>query len=492
MKKPINFILTASLLLSLSGCYRLPDGPPVAQSQLPVPSVSQPEALPTNTLTLAWYPQAAVNPILSQDRVNSTLASLLYEPLFRLDARFVPQPALCQSSSVSENGLVWTLTLKAGVTFSDGSPLTAAVAARSLEQARTTPRWSARLADVVSVSAGAGLTLTISLSRPNRALPALLDVPIVSDSGDRPLGTGLYVLDGSNDRLIPRVHRQDLPYEIRLLPITRHTDLTQGFGPEGGLSLADADLNATDHPGFAHLCADIPYDTTTLVYLGFNAARGSVRSAEARRAISQVLDRGSLVRSAFGGHALAASLPIHPASPLYDESLARQLSSAGSPSELLDQAGLADKALTLLVNRENSARLAAAQQIARQLEKAGMTVRVSAQDWSGYLNALTNGQFDLYLAETTLRADFDLSPLVGSGGSLNYTRWSSGTADRLMAALRNASEEDAPQAARDLCTELSDKCPVAPLCFKRGSILVRSGLDLPLTPTRADPFFGWF
>lgn len=488
MKKPFNFILTAALLLSLSGCYRLPDGPPETQAQPSAPSQSRPEAVTADTLTLAWYPQNSINPLFSQDRANLTLSPLLYQCLFELDARFMPRGVLCQGSSVDESGLVWTLTLRPGVTFSDGTPLTAAIAAHSLDLARTAPRWAARLSGIVSVSASDPLTLTVTLARPNRALPALLDVPVVSDGSDRPLGTGPFVLDEGAGRLVPRTPRQAPPYEFRLLPVIRHTDLTQGFGPEGGLSLADAELNATDHPGFAHLCAETPYDTTTLVYLGFNAARAAVRSPQARRAISQALDRGALVRSAFGGHALATDLPIHPASPLYDGAQAE----AGSPSDLLEQSGLTDKSVTLLVNRENSARLSAAQQIARQLEKAGMTVRVSAQDWVGYLSALQNGQFDLFLAETTLRADFDLSPLVGSGGSLNYTRWSSGTADRLIAALRTASEEAAPQAARELCAELADKCPIAPLCFKRGSVLTRPELSLTLAPTRANPFYGWF
>ncbi|MEI3121396.1 MAG: hypothetical protein V8S86_10565 [Eubacteriales bacterium] len=36
--------------------------------------------------------------------------------------------------------------------------------------------------------------VTVTLSTPNGALPRLLDIPIALDSGDRPLGTGPYVL----------------------------------------------------------------------------------------------------------------------------------------------------------------------------------------------------------------------------------------------------------------------------------------------------------
>ena len=43
VRKPFNFILAAALVLSLSGCYRLPDGPPEAPSVSQSPTTSQPE-----------------------------------------------------------------------------------------------------------------------------------------------------------------------------------------------------------------------------------------------------------------------------------------------------------------------------------------------------------------------------------------------------------------------------------------------------------------
>ena len=36
--------------------------------------------------------------------------------------------------------------------------------------------------------------MTVTLSTPNGALPVLLDIPIALGDGDRPLGTGPYVL----------------------------------------------------------------------------------------------------------------------------------------------------------------------------------------------------------------------------------------------------------------------------------------------------------
>lgn len=48
-----------------------------------------------------------------------------------VDASFQAQPLLCSGYTVSEDGLTWTFTLREGITFSDGTPLTGTVAAQA-------------------------------------------------------------------------------------------------------------------------------------------------------------------------------------------------------------------------------------------------------------------------------------------------------------------------------------------------------------------------
>ena len=74
----------------------------------------------------------------------------------------------------------------AGVTFSDGSPLTGAEVAASLEKARTSALYAARFAEIGAITAGEG-TVTVALTRANGGLPALLDIPIVKETGGIPL-----------------------------------------------------------------------------------------------------------------------------------------------------------------------------------------------------------------------------------------------------------------------------------------------------------------
>ena len=171
-KRPwCNRILALGLALSLSGCYRLPS-PPEQSISTPEPDTSQSEPQTLRPLSLAFDTAERFHPILTHSRVNQTLAPLVYEGLFRLDPAFTAQKVLCDSYSASEDGLVWTFVLRQDITFSDGTPLTAAPVVRSLELARTADSpYSGRFSCVSSMTADGEHRLVIILTRPNTGLP---------------------------------------------------------------------------------------------------------------------------------------------------------------------------------------------------------------------------------------------------------------------------------------------------------------------------------
>ena len=109
MRNILAALLTAALCLGLAACGPAPEPEP---TPTPTPSVSpSPEAA---EFALACYPEAGFHPITGSNRTNLALGGLLYEGLFALDGQFQPQEALCASSSVSADGLQWSLSPAAG------------------------------------------------------------------------------------------------------------------------------------------------------------------------------------------------------------------------------------------------------------------------------------------------------------------------------------------------------------------------------------------
>ena len=493
MRRLLSLLAAAAVLLSLAACGsgEAPDASGSSSSQPPGQQEEQPSAVP---FSLAVYSEYSIHPVLSESRTNLILSGLLYEPLFLVDESFQAVPVLCSQAVMSEDGLSWTFTLRSGVTFSDGTPLTGETAAAALELARGEgSRYAQRLQDVTAITYEEN-SFTITLSRPNGALPLLLDIPIALGEGERPLGTGPYVLlEEDNLSLALRSgwwQDKAMPVqEIPLRAISKSDQLISAFDA-GDVSLVETDLMGTNALGYSSSCQTWDYPTTDLLYLGFNIQSGPCLSAPARLALSRAVDRDGIAQTPYANHAVASPLPVHPDSPLFDPDAAGQLSyQPDALASQLDQLGLSGQTLTLLVNSENDSKVAAAQLIVYRLGAAGLAVELVQLPFDEYTAALTRGEFDLYLGEVVLTADFDLSHLLSSSGALNYGGWRDSTTDVLVAAMCRAGQEERGAAARALFAHLAQQCPIAPLVFKNGSVLTQWGRASGLDPVRNNVFY---
>ena len=500
--RPRRFLAAAGAFLLLAGCAGTGDVSPTP-TVTPTETQTVEEAEPC-TFTLAYYPSVSLNPITTNNQTNLTVASLIYETLFTLDQSFQASANVCSVSAVSEDGLTWTLSVAAGHTFSDGTSVTADDVVYSLELARQPGSlYAERLAAIQSVQAQEG-AVVIRLSAPNGALDALLDIPVIRDTGAGILGSGPYLLTQGEEGAFLTVNPHwtgDLPFqEIQLYAISESNDLLYGFD-SGEISLVNTDSTGVSSLGYSGNCDLWEYPTTVMQYVGFNTKRGVCRDASFRAALTHLMDRTSIVTALLSRHADAAAWPVSPRSPLYDtDQAAPPAYDLQTAEDLLTEAGYdlydgvlysgrSPVELNLLVNSDNSFKTSVAHYLAESLAKAGIQVTVDARSWDAYTAALQSGDFDLYLAEVKLTADFDLTPLVGSGGSLNYGGYASGETDALLSAFRAARGEARTTAAVQLYTQLSAQAPIIPLCFKTHTVLTHWGTVEGVTPTQQNLFY---
>jgi peptide/nickel transport system substrate-binding protein len=66
-----------------------------------------------------------LNPLEHTTAVPFNISELIHDTLFRVDAEGKLVPLLAEKYSVSKDGLTWTVNLRKGIQFSDGSPLNA-------------------------------------------------------------------------------------------------------------------------------------------------------------------------------------------------------------------------------------------------------------------------------------------------------------------------------------------------------------------------------
>ena len=492
MRRGTVCLLSALLCLALllCGCTGPEEGAPS-----PSPTESGGETQTGQQLSLPVDGDASLHPALTDSSTNQTLAPLLYEGLFELDGTFTPQMVLCRSYTRSEDGMSWSFTLRSGVTWSDGTALTAADAAAALNTARSEGScYQKRLAGITSVTAEGDYTVLVTLSAPNGNLPALLDVPLAKDGGDRPAGTGPYRLtEGDAGAVLTlrsdwwQAGEKALAADtIALQDIGAAEDLLYAFDTRE-IDLVVTDFTGSDSLGFSSDYAVWEYDTTRLIYLGFRAGGDSPCADPAlRAAISGAIDRTEMAGSVFAHHAQASALPVNPASPLYDQDISSVEGDSGAALSAL--AGDVERTLKLVVCNENTFKVSAADRIGETLQACGLAVTVDKLSYEDYTAALAAGDFDLYLAEVAMTGDFDPTALVGTGGSLNFGGYTDTATDSLLAAFRRADETGRAAAASSLYQDLLKKAPIAPLCFKTGSVLTQWDRLGGLAPTASNVF----
>ena len=179
MKKRIFAALLALCLTALTGCdWSTADPEDIFGTLTDYYNVEQKKQdVKLTSFALPYLKGETADPITCPDGAMQTLGALVYEGLFALDGQFEAQPALAESYTYDAARYTYTITLRSGVTFSDGSAVTAQDVANSLRRAQSSARYSGRLAEVSDIRASGG-AVRITLTGDNRSFVSRLDIPL--------------------------------------------------------------------------------------------------------------------------------------------------------------------------------------------------------------------------------------------------------------------------------------------------------------------------
>lgn len=437
MKRIICILLCAAAALSLfGGCGTgngdyTPTGDGLSVEEDYVGATGSATDGSPQELSLTYYPDKSMNPYLCTDFTNRALFSLLYQSLFIVDREYNVEPMLCKQYSVSGDMKTYVFYIEAA-TFSNGTELTARDVAASLNAARESEVYKGRFTHIDTIAAAEDGGVVITLRTPMEDLPLLLDIPILKESHvamDRPLGTGPYVLDESGSTGVLR--RRDnwwcappMLITAGTIPLIKAEDNAQirdNF-EFSGLSLVCADPGSDKYADYRCDYELWDCENNIFLYLACNMASAVFSNDAVRSALPTLVDRDSIAENFYRGFARSASLPASPLSKYYNSTLAARYAYDGGAafSQAVKDAAMTGAPVVLLVNSDDSLRLRVAKTIAQSLTNAGLTVTLSALNTGSYTKALQRGEYDLYLGQTKLSPNMDLTPFFSDRGRLSY------------------------------------------------------------------------
>ena len=502
MKKYISILLCLVMLLGLVGCAQeteepyIPTGDALSYADdYTGPAATEPQEEPQK-LTLAYYADASMNPYASNNFTNRALFPLIYQSLFVVDRNYNVYPMLCSRYTVTRDMKRYDFYIDENATFSDGTRLTAQDVVASLNAADNSSMYSGRFRHVRSISLTEDGAVRVSLYNANENLPLLLDIPIVKElevEAEHPLGTGPYVWGGTP--ITPRLMRNNRWWcrSTDLLITAESIQLMAGESPahiRDQFEFEDVGLVCAD-PGsdsYADYRCDYELwecETGIFVYLAANRDSEVFGSKTMRQALTFAIDRDLLVDKYYRGFARSASLPASPSSPYYNVTLAEKYAFDSSQFSLaVRNAGMQGKTITLLVNSDDSLRTRAAREVSRMLNDCGLVVEVVAKSGSSYLYSLRNRNFDLYLGQTKLSANMDLSSFFSENGNMSYGGLSdSAVLTMCMQAMENHGNYFT------LHKTIMDEGLFCPVLFRSYAVYAERGLLTDLQPSRDNVFF---
>jgi oligopeptide transport system substrate-binding protein len=443
------------------------------------------------------------------------------------------QPVLgaAASYSVSPDGLVYTFKLRGGMTWSDGTPLTAAdfvYSLRRLFDPKTASPYASILYPIknaMNVNAGLDFspelgvralneeTLQITLAHPTPYFLSLLThttaMPVprraIEQFGDAWTKPDHIVVDGpyklaqwvpnSIIRLTKNPRFYDAAHvaigEVDYYPVADSStvlkrfragdfDITNDF-PAREYQVLKAGGYAGVTPSEVHV---YPYVATT--YVQFNVTRPPFDSAKVRRALSEAIDRKILTAKLLGDGEVPAYALVPPHMAHYEngpqldfknEPLAERQADA---KRLLAEAGFsAAHPLKLTFryrNRLDTKRVATA--VAAMWKEVGVEAQLLSSDPQVHYNALRTGNFEV--ADAGWVADYNdaqnfLYLLQSNSGAMNYGRYSNPAFDALM----KKADQTQSLAAREALLKQAEAIalrdePLIPLFYGVSRALVKS------------------
>lgn len=503
MKRITSLLLIAAMLLgTLSGCVvadnsaYVPTGNALVMEGQDPNSVNPTEEAEPQELVMVYYPEKSLNPLTSNDYTNRVLFSLVYQGLFSVDSDYEASPMLCQTYRVSPDNRTWTFYITRA-TFSDGSLLTIQDVMASFEAAKKSRYYSGRFLHVREFAISDDGGIVFKMDTPYEDLPLLLDIPIVkADEVDAevPLGTGPYSLE---DSLTGAHLRRVLNWwcdaqvaatadSIPLIVAQSPSQIRDEF-EFNDVGLVCADPYSDNYADFRGDYELWEIDSGTFLFLACNVSYSKddiFKEPTLRAALTYAIDRDSLVENNYNGFAKAATLAASPSLPYYSTTLAEKYSY--DPMKFLSAVnsyGLVKNTVRLLVNKDDLMRLRTARNIAETFTELGLpteTVEVSTNTYLQYINV---GNYDLYLGQTKLSANMDLSAFFGPWANISYN----GISDTVLYNLSLDALADHGN-YYNLHKTLAEDGRIIPILFAGYAVFADRGLLSNLSPSRDNVF----
>ncbi len=361
----------------------------------------------------------------------AAIREVTYANIFEGLTRFGPDgsvlPGLAREWEISEDGLEYTFRLADGVTFHDGTPMTAADVVFSLDRARGEGSTNAQpqlFAAIDTVEALDDHSVRVTLSQPDGAFlfnmawgdAVILSPESVETNASQPIGTGpfRFVRWAQGDR-IELERNPDYwgdPVALERATFRFIQDPNAAFA---AMMAGDVDAfpNFPAPETLAQFEADprfsvIVGNTEGNTILAMNHRTEALSDTRVRQAIAHAINRQDIIDGAMFGYGAPIGTHFAPHHPDYVDLTELSPHDPDAARALLAEAGHEGLSLRLALPPPAYARRGG-EIVAAQLREVGIRTEISNVEWAQWLEQVFRGHdFDLTIISHTEPMDINI------------------------------------------------------------------------------------
>ncbi|HEY2642990.1 MAG TPA: ABC transporter substrate-binding protein [Galbitalea sp.] len=347
----------------------------------------------TISIGSVYEPQNLDNTAGGGQGVTEALNGNVYEGLFKLADDGKVSKLLDKDYSISPDGLTYTFTLRSGVKFHSGAPLTSADVKYSIDKVTADASQSARksnFAIVKNIATPDDKTVVITLSSKSISFIYNLSYIWIINHAATNLkttedGTGPYELDvwkhGSSLSLKRFAGYWGTPAKNKEVVFHYFKDAT-ALNNALLTNAVDVVTSEQSPDALSQFTSNADYkvnngNSTTKLLLAFNDAKAPFNNVLVREAVTQAIDDKKLLSSIWGKYGTVTGSMVPPTDPWYEDLTSVHPYDPTVAKQELAKAGF-PKGFTFTLDTPNyDPHPAAAQFIKSELAKIGVTVNIN-------------------------------------------------------------------------------------------------------------------
>lgn len=349
---------------------------------------------------------SSVDPHSDTDAATRRVLFNVYEGLVKPTPDGDMIPAVASDYTISDDALVYTFTLRDGITFHDGNPVTVEDIKYSLERSAEIDGESSALSVISDITIVDDKTIQITLSEVNSEFIYNLTTPIAEQANDatqatNPIGTGPYMISDFAEGQYLKMKK----YEGYWQENADYIDEAE-FKFISDAQAAFLELQAGTIDALEHLTIDqvetlnedyYIFETTMMLVHGFflNNESGPLQDVRVRQALNYAVDRDAINEFLFGGKSHLIQTHAYPTITTWynADTEGTYTYDVEKAKELLAEAGYADGFdLEITVPSNYTQHVGTAEILAEQLAVVGINVNINLIEWSSWLSDVYQGR----------------------------------------------------------------------------------------------------